>query len=69
MQRLDKTRAIGINRFKFHEPLAGRHIFVFIGAINPDKNPLIQAALRLLLSEDSRFDLVHVASDCATSLQ
>ena len=29
-----------------------------------DKNPLIQAALRQLLSEDSRFSLVHVASDC-----
>jgi len=29
-----------------------------------DKNPLIQAALRQLLSEDSRFELVHVASGC-----
>ena len=29
-----------------------------------DKNPLIQAALNHLLSADSRFDLVHVASDC-----
>jgi DNA-binding NarL/FixJ family response regulator len=29
-----------------------------------DKNPLIQAALRHLLSADSRFELVHVASDC-----
>jgi two-component system nitrate/nitrite response regulator NarP len=29
-----------------------------------DKNPLIRAALKQLLSEDSRFDLVHVASDC-----
>jgi len=34
-----------------------------------DKNPLIQAALRLLLSEDSRFELVHVASDCAAFLR
>ena len=34
-----------------------------------DKNPLIQAALRLLLSEDSRFELVHVASDCETFLR
>lgn len=34
-----------------------------------DKNPLIQAALRQLLSEDSRFDLVHVASDCAGFLR
>jgi len=34
-----------------------------------DKNPLIQAALKQLLSEDRRFDLVHVASDCATFLQ
>ena len=29
-----------------------------------DKNPLIQAALRQLLSEDERFELVHVSSDC-----
>lgn len=29
-----------------------------------DKNPLIQAALKQLLSEDDRFELVHVASDC-----
>lgn len=29
-----------------------------------DKNPLIQAALRQLLSEDIRFELIHVASDC-----
>jgi DNA-binding NarL/FixJ family response regulator len=29
-----------------------------------DKNPLIQAALKHLLSADSRFELVHVASDC-----
>ncbi|MFC1689937.1 LuxR C-terminal-related transcriptional regulator [Pseudomonadota bacterium] len=29
-----------------------------------DKNPLIQAALRQLLSEDSRFELVHIASGC-----
>jgi two-component system nitrate/nitrite response regulator NarP len=29
-----------------------------------DKNPLIQAALKQLLSEDGRFELVHVASDC-----
>ena len=34
-----------------------------------DKNPLIQAALKQLLSEDSRFDLVHVASDCAGFLR
>jgi two-component system nitrate/nitrite response regulator NarP len=34
-----------------------------------DKNPLIQAALRQLLSEDPRFDLVHVASDCESFLQ
>ena len=33
-----------------------------------DKNPLIQAALKQLLSEDRRFELVHVASDCATFL-
>lgn len=29
-----------------------------------DKNPLIQAGLKQLLSEDSRFQLVHVASSC-----
>jgi two-component system nitrate/nitrite response regulator NarP len=29
-----------------------------------DKNPLIQAALRQLLTEDERFLLVHVSSDC-----
>ena len=34
-----------------------------------DKNPLIQAALKQLLSEDRRFDLVHVASDCANFLR
>jgi len=34
-----------------------------------DKNPLIQAALKQILSEDRRFDLVHVASDCATFLR
>ena len=34
-----------------------------------DKNPLIQAALRQLLSEDERFVLVHVASGCEEFLQ
>ena len=29
-----------------------------------DKNPLIQAALKQLLSEDGRFQLLHVASSC-----
>ena len=29
-----------------------------------DKNPLIRAALKQLLSEDPRFDLLHVASNC-----
>lgn len=29
-----------------------------------DKNPLIQAALKQLLSEDPRFELAHVASSC-----
>jgi len=29
-----------------------------------DKNPLIQAALKQLLTEDPRFELVHVASSC-----
>jgi len=29
-----------------------------------DKNPLIQAALKHLLSEDERFELVHAASSC-----
>lgn len=29
-----------------------------------DKNPLIQAALKHLLSEDSRFELLHIASGC-----
>lgn len=29
-----------------------------------DKNPLIQAALKQLLAEDGRFELVHVASGC-----
>jgi two-component system nitrate/nitrite response regulator NarL len=29
-----------------------------------DKNPLIQAALKHLLSEDNRFELLHVASGC-----
>jgi len=34
-----------------------------------DKNPLIQAALKQLLSEDQRFELLHVASDCATFMR
>ena len=34
-----------------------------------DKNPLIQAALKQLLSEDGRFELVHVASGCEEFLQ
>jgi len=29
-----------------------------------DKNPLIQAALKHLLSEDDRFELLHVSSGC-----
>jgi DNA-binding NarL/FixJ family response regulator len=29
-----------------------------------DKNPLIQAALKQLLSEDERFELLHVAATC-----
>jgi DNA-binding NarL/FixJ family response regulator len=29
-----------------------------------DKNPLIQAALKHLLSEDKRFKLMHIASGC-----
>ena len=34
-----------------------------------DKNPLIQAALKQLLSEDRRFELVHVAADCEEFLR
>lgn len=34
-----------------------------------DKNPLIQAALKQLLSEDRRFDLLHVASGCEDFLR
>ncbi len=34
-----------------------------------DKNPLIQAALKQLLSEDGRFELVHVASGCEEFLR
>jgi two-component system nitrate/nitrite response regulator NarP len=34
-----------------------------------DKNPLIQAALRQLLSVDDRFNLVHVASSCEEFLR
>lgn len=34
-----------------------------------DKNPLIRAALKQLLSEDGRFELVHVAPDCETFLR
>jgi DNA-binding NarL/FixJ family response regulator len=34
-----------------------------------DKNPLIQAALKQLLSEDPRFELVHVASNCEEFLR
>jgi two-component system nitrate/nitrite response regulator NarP len=34
-----------------------------------DKNPLIQAALRQLLSDDERFELVHVASSCEDFLE
>ncbi|MEJ2384886.1 MAG: response regulator transcription factor [Xanthomonadales bacterium] len=34
-----------------------------------DKNPLIQAALRQLLSEDPRFELLHAASSCEEFLR
>jgi two-component system nitrate/nitrite response regulator NarP len=34
-----------------------------------DKSPLIQAALRQLLSEDKRFRLVHVSSNCEEFFQ
>jgi two-component system nitrate/nitrite response regulator NarP len=34
-----------------------------------DKNPLIRAALKQLLSEDGRFHLVHVASSCEEFLK
>ena len=34
-----------------------------------DKNPLIQAALRQLLSEDERFELVHVSATCEEFLE
>jgi two-component system nitrate/nitrite response regulator NarP len=34
-----------------------------------DKNPLIQAALKQLLHEDGRFQLLHVASGCEEFLQ
>lgn len=34
-----------------------------------DKNPLIQAALKQLLSEDGRFELLHVASGCEDFLR
>ena len=34
-----------------------------------DKNPLIHAALKQLLSEDPRFELVHVASSCEEFLR
>ncbi len=34
-----------------------------------DKSPLIQAALKQILSEDERFTLVHVSSDCEDFLE
>jgi two-component system nitrate/nitrite response regulator NarP len=34
-----------------------------------DKSPLIRVALKQLLSEDGRFELVHLASDCETFLR
>lgn len=34
-----------------------------------DKNPLIRAALKQLLAEDGRFELVHVAADCQAFLR
>jgi len=34
-----------------------------------DKNPLIQAALKQLLADDGRFELLHVASDCTDFLR
>ncbi len=37
LQGVFKTRAIGINRLKFHEPLTGCHVIVFIGAVNTQK--------------------------------
>jgi len=34
-----------------------------------DKNPLIRAALKQLLSEDGRFELAHAAPDCESFLR
>jgi DNA-binding NarL/FixJ family response regulator len=34
-----------------------------------DKSPLIQAALKLILSEDERFALVHIAATCEEFLE
>jgi len=34
-----------------------------------DKNPLMQAALKQLLAEDGRFELLHLASDCEEFLR
>jgi len=34
-----------------------------------DKSPLIQAALKLILSEDERFKLVHIAATCEEFLE
>jgi two-component system nitrate/nitrite response regulator NarP len=34
-----------------------------------DKNPLIRAALKQLLSEDDRFELVHVTASCESFLK
>ena len=44
----------------------GRDRLIRVGVA--DKNPLIQAALKQLLAEDGRFELVHVASDCENFL-
>ena len=37
LQCFYKTRTFGIRRLQFHKPAAGRHIVVFVGAVNTQK--------------------------------
>ena len=47
---------------------AGKAIQKPVRVAVADKNPLIRAALKQLLSEDERFELVHVTSSCDSFL-
>ena len=47
--------------------MAGQPTVIRVGLA--DKSPLIQAALKQILSEDERFSLVHIAASCEEFLE